>query len=287
MFASAVVVFALAAVGLASPTLVARAPYQVYNDGTQGTIIGSAGDFNATYEASTFLSRGGCSTTAKITACYAVDASGDPKKQLADKDYVPYITGGQGTTQRSLLLSRTQKQTSGIITHKVRFHISTAYTNVPLVGVNNEVTFVGLRNSRSSFAYKALDVRARTFTGEETSGTQLYVAGVAQDGSEFFPTSYPLADALGKTIEVTYVLGVNGQTVDKNKAFVADITAKFVDTGAKLFDVSVTKTLFPKGVVDPTGSKLVFGVERKAATGFKELKTWVGDYSVSFQGANE
>ncbi|KZV99568.1 hypothetical protein EXIGLDRAFT_762447, partial [Exidia glandulosa HHB12029] len=127
----------------------------------------------------------------------------------------------------------------------------------------------------------ALDVRARTFTGEETSGTALYVAAVGQDGSEAFPTEYPLASALGKTIEVTYKLGVNGATVDSAGINVAEVTAKFVATGAQLFDVGVTKTLYPKGIVDSSAHRLIFGGDRKVSAGMKELKVWFGDYSVT------
>ncbi|KZW00157.1 hypothetical protein EXIGLDRAFT_722727, partial [Exidia glandulosa HHB12029] len=275
MFAS------LALLALAASPSFAVLQYNLYNNGSRGSVTGYADDFGATYHTSAFMSRQGCSSTAKITYCYTADLAADPKKELETKDYKPYLAGGVGEKQRALLLSEPHFNATGVVTHKVRFHISTSYTNVPLAGVDKEVTFVGMRNFNQSIGLRALDVRARTFTGEETSGTFLYVAAVDQSGSEAFPTSYPLKSALGKTIEVTYKLGINGATVDSAGVYVADVTAKFVDTGAKLFTVTVTKTLFPKGVVDKQSHRLIFGANRKASTGQKELKVWFGDYSAS------
>ncbi|KZW00156.1 hypothetical protein EXIGLDRAFT_831003 [Exidia glandulosa HHB12029] len=282
MFA-ALAVLALAAVSpaIAAPNVARQLQFNLYNDGTKGSVSSQADDFSATYHTSAYLSRQGCSTSAQIKYCYTADLAADPTKELETKDYSPYIVGGVGKNQRALLLSETHRNTSGVVTHKVRFHISTTYTSVPLAGLDKEVTFVGLRNLNSAVGLKALDVRARTFIGEETSGTALYVAVTEQNGSTDFPTEFPLADALGKTIEVTYTLGVNGATVDKDGIYVADVTAKFVATGAKLFSVGVTKTLLPTGVVDPSAHRLIFGADRIASAGQKELKVWFGDYTVT------
>ncbi|EJD54379.1 hypothetical protein AURDEDRAFT_156159 [Auricularia subglabra TFB-10046 SS5] len=265
----------LAAAAAAAPAL----QYNLINNGSRGTVNVYADDFSATAHASAFMSRQGCSTTAKITYCYAAELASDPKKMLESKDYKPYISGGIGKRQSAVLLSEPHFNATGLITHKLRFHISTTYTAVP-VGLANAVTFVGLRNFKPTVGIKALDIRARTFTGEQTSGTFLYVAAVNQDGSEAFPTSYPLKDAIGKTIEVTYRVGVNGVTTDKDRAFVAEVTAKFVDSGKQLFWVGVTKTLYPKGVVDTT-HRLIFGADRLASSGMQKLKVWFGDYVAS------
>ncbi|EJD54698.1 hypothetical protein AURDEDRAFT_156475 [Auricularia subglabra TFB-10046 SS5] len=267
---------ALATASVAAPSL----QYNLYNNGSRGSVTGDAGDFGATYHASAFMSRQGCSTTAKISYCYTGELSADPKKNLETKDYQPWITGDIGTHQRSLLLSQPHFNTSGIITHKVRFHISTTYNAVP-VGAANAVTFIGLRNFNPKAGIRALDVRARTFIGEQTSGTFLYVAAVNQDGTEAFPTSYPLKDAIGKTIEVTYTLGVKGSTIDSAQAFVADVTARRVDTGERLFGTTVTKTLYPLGIVDPRQHRLIFGAARQVTSGMKALKVWFGDYSAT------
>ncbi|EJD45362.1 hypothetical protein AURDEDRAFT_165578 [Auricularia subglabra TFB-10046 SS5] len=278
-----------AALGLlALASLAAAAPkpklqYNLYNNGSRGSVNGQADDFSATFHTSAFMSRQGCSSTAKITYCYAAELSGNLKKMLETKDYKPYINGGVGTHQRAYLLSQpypTKKTGSGVITHKLRFHISSTYNKVP-VGLANAVTFTGLRNFNPKVGIKALDIRARTFTGEETSGTFLYVAAVDQDKSEAFPTSFPLKDAIGKTIEVTYKIGLNGATVDSQKVFVATVAAKFVDTGKQLFSVGVTKTLYPKGVIDATAHRLIFGGSRQVSSSMKDLKVWFGDYSVS------
>ncbi|KZW00569.1 hypothetical protein EXIGLDRAFT_761647 [Exidia glandulosa HHB12029] len=272
---------ALAAIApvLAAPNAPRQLQYNLYNDGTRGTVHNQADDFDADYDASAFMSRQGCSTTAQIKYCYTGDLSADPKKQLSTKDYAPYINGGVGTNQRALLLSHPHTNVSGIVTHTVRFHISTTYTGAPAAGVEKGVTFVGLRNFNTSFGLKALDVRARTFTGEETSGTWLYVAAVHPNNQEDWPTQYSLADSLGKTIEVTYKLGINGATTDKEKIYVAEVSAKFVATGKKLFDFGVTKQDWPQGVVDASRHRLAFGADRKVSSDMKELKVWFGDYS--------
>lgn len=267
-------VFALAALAPAFATPTARQiEYHLLNDGTKGTITNQAEDFGpATFHTSAFMSRGGCSSTAAIKSCYAADLSADPTKMLATADYKPYVTGGIGTNQRALLLSRPYTNATGVVTHTVRFHISTGYTAVPQVGLDKAVTFVGLRNFNPSVGVKALDIRARTFTGEQTSGTWLYVAEIDQDGAEAFPSGFSLADALGKTIEVTYKLGANGATVDKDGIFVGEVSAKFVNGGQKLFTYTLTKTLYPNGVVDASRHELLFGADRKASAGQKQLK---------------
>ncbi|EJD39580.1 hypothetical protein AURDEDRAFT_116109 [Auricularia subglabra TFB-10046 SS5] len=275
----AVTVLALAAAAIAVPHDARQLQYNLYNDGTRGTLHNQADDFSADWEASAFMSRQGCSTTAQIKYCYAADLAADASKMLSTKDYPPWIQGGVGTNQRALLLGPNMfNMTKNVVTHKVRFHISTGYTAVP-VGLDKSVTFVGLRNQQA-WGLKALDVRARTFTGEQTSGTFLYVHTETLNGETAFPTSFPLADAIGKTIEVTYTLGVSGVTIDKDNAFVADVTAKFVDSGKQLFKVTVTKTLVPKGVINYARHRLIFGADRKASAGQKQLKVWFGDYTV-------
>lgn len=280
MRASFTALLALAAAAVASPLDARQLQYNLYNDGTRGSVTSQADDFGATYHTSAFMSRQGCSSSAKITYCYAADLAADPTKMLETADYAPYITGGVGTNQRALLLGPTHANTTAdIVTHTVRFHLSTTYTQVP-VGFDTSVTLVGLR-SFEPWGPKFLDIRARTFTGEETSGTMLYVSSVSQNGQEDFPLEYPLASAVGKTIEVTYRLGVSGATVDPAGVFVGEVSAKFVDGGAQLFKHQVTKTQYPKGIINHAPHRLIFGADRKVSAGQQQLKTWFGDYSVS------
>ncbi|KAH7099780.1 hypothetical protein BKA62DRAFT_708812 [Auriculariales sp. MPI-PUGE-AT-0066] len=281
MFISSFVTLALTALpALAAPALEARqGQYQVYSDGTKGTFETQGSDFSATVHTSGFLSRGGCSSTASIQWCNTAQLSADPKKNLETKDYAPYVTGGVGTRQRAILLSERYINATSVVTHKLRFHISTTYTAVP-VGSDNAVTFVALRNFDPSVGLKALDIKARTFTGEETSGTGLYVSIVLQDGSELFPSIYPLKDAIGKTIEVTYELAPKGKTIGTNGA-TARVSAKFVATGAKLFAEEVLSTILPNGpIAYSTSHELAFGPDRKASAGQQDLKVWFGDYTV-------
>ncbi|KAH7099781.1 hypothetical protein BKA62DRAFT_640685 [Auriculariales sp. MPI-PUGE-AT-0066] len=266
----------------AAPNLEARqGQYGVYSKGTNGTVEGQASDFSATFHTSAFMTRGGCSTTASIKWCTAAELSADPTKNLETKDYKPYLTGGVGTNQRALLLAETYRNAANIVTHTVRFHISSTYTSAPLAGADKAVTFVALRNFDPKVGLKALDVKARTFTGEETSGTSLYVSIVHQDGSEDFPAQFSLKDSIGKTIEVTYKLGVDGKTIDGAGIFVASVTAKFVATGKQILSATVTKTAEAKGVISHNvPHRLIFGADRKASVGQKALKVWFGDYTV-------
>ncbi|EJD54236.1 hypothetical protein AURDEDRAFT_132809 [Auricularia subglabra TFB-10046 SS5] len=259
---------------------VPRQQYNLYNDGTRGSVSNMADDFGADYHTSAFMSRLGCSTTAKIKECYAADLSADPTKMLETADYKPWINGGVGTNQRALLLGPHMYNTTGVITHKVRFHLSTAFTSIP-AGREWEVTLVGLRNFNASFGMQALDVRASHFVGEETSGTWIWVAATEQNGQSEFPLSFALSDAIGKTMEVTYRLGVNGATVHDD--IVADVSVKFVDTGKELTSHSVPKSLHPKGIVSTDRHRLIFGADRKVKAGMKQLKVWFGDYTINPQ----
>ena len=150
--------FALFALLAVSPVKSAATSYAVYNDGTRGSLSGKSGNKGANFHASTFFSRGGCSTTAKITDCYTADVTSNPKTELETKDYRPWIAGGIGTNQRGLILSPTYINAVGVITHKVRFHISTTYTAVP-IGGGNSTTFISLRNNNASKGLVALDVK--------------------------------------------------------------------------------------------------------------------------------
>ncbi|KAH7099797.1 hypothetical protein BKA62DRAFT_659269 [Auriculariales sp. MPI-PUGE-AT-0066] len=282
MFFSSFVTLALAALpALAAPAINARqGQYQVYSDGTKGTVEGQASDFSADFHTSAFLSRGGCSSTASIQWCTTAQLSADPTKNLETSDYAPYVTGGIGTNQRAILASERYINATSVVTHKLRFHISTAYTAVP-VGSDNAVTLVALRNFDPSVGLKQLDIKAQTFTGSETSGTGIYVNVVHQDGSDDFPSLFPLANAVGKTIEVTYELAPKGLTVGTDGVFTARVSAKFVTTGQQLFSVEVTKTALPDGpIAEKTAHKLIFGANRKASAGQQDLKIWFGDYTV-------
>ncbi|EJD49512.1 hypothetical protein AURDEDRAFT_161619 [Auricularia subglabra TFB-10046 SS5] len=260
--------------------------YSLYNDGTRGTVSGKAVDFGATYHASATMSRQGCSSTAEIKYCYAAHLSSDRSKMLETTDDEPYLAGGVGDHQRAVLLSQPHAHSKGVITHRLRFHVSSGFKNVS-AGAENAVTFIGLRNRDPKAGIKALDIRARNFTGEGTSGSFLYVAAVNQDDSEATTTLFPLKDAVGNTIEVSYKLGVNGATVDTSKTLVAQVTAHFVESGAQIFTVGVPKKLYPHGVVDPRAHRLLFGGSRQVSSDMSDLKVWFGDYIVDDDNEDE
>ncbi|KAH7099786.1 hypothetical protein BKA62DRAFT_831475 [Auriculariales sp. MPI-PUGE-AT-0066] len=151
MFVSTFVTFALAALpALAGPTLNARAgQYGVYSKGTNGTVEGQASDFSATFHTSGIMTRGGCSSTAKFEWFTAAELSADPKKHLEMKELCDRWCRG----------SKPDAASDAPIMGLDPEHVP--------AGAYNAVTFVALRNK---VGLKALDVKARTFTGEETSG---------------------------------------------------------------------------------------------------------------------
>ncbi|KAH7099761.1 hypothetical protein BKA62DRAFT_277806 [Auriculariales sp. MPI-PUGE-AT-0066] len=283
MFVTSFVTLALASLpAFASPVLDARQiTYTLYNDGTKGTLEGTAADFGATYHASALLSKGGCSSTASIQTCYAAQLSADVTKNLETKDTSkPYLPNGIGKRQRAVLLTKPYTNATGVITHKVRFHISSTFNQVP-VGTDEAATFVALRNLDPSVGLLALDVRARVFIGEETSGTWLYLAMRRQDGQEEFPPVVSLDGVVGKTIEVTYVLGTDGKAIDAD-GNVASISCKFVGQSKAFMSAVVSKSQLPNGPISSkTPYEFIFGADRGVAAGQKELKAWFGDYTVS------
>lgn len=254
-------VLVLASTALAAPLM---PDYKVYNDGSRGSVTGPAADFGATYHASAFLSRRGCSSTAQITRCYAADLAADANKQLETKDYKPYVAGGVGTKQRALLVSPPHYNTTGlVVTHTVRLHISTASVAMP-AGGENAVTLVGLRNRNPDLA---LDLRVRNWTDP-------VLCFAASSPGNFFDERpvYALADVAGLTLEVTYRLGVDGALTDPVKGYVAEVSAKDVLSGEELFYAPYTMENYAGGFVDATEHRLVFGADRRAAPDMQELK---------------
>ena len=284
MFASSLPLIALFALHVfgAPSSLTARAPYQEYcsHSGNRGTITGATGLWQGLYHCSGFLSFGGCSSTAAIDHCFAAELLSEPTKMIASFDSPPYVVGGIGTNQRALVIGVPHTNVSGIVTHTARFHISTAYNDIP-AGSTNAVEIMSVRNADPTVGLKSLSLKVREWVGEDLGGmVGIYVSAIDQQGSEKYPASYDLSAVIGKTVEVTFKLGVDGATVDSEGRYTAIVSAKFVATGAKLFETGITKQQAPKGhISNGKAHTLVMGPERRAMSSpeFKFLKMWFGD----------
>jgi len=276
-----VALFALPVFGAPS-SLNTRAPYQDYcsHSGNGGTRTGVTGLWEGEFHCSGFLSFGGCSSTASIDHCFAAELLGDPVKMIVSRDAPPYVVGGTGTNQRALVIGVPHTNVSGVVTHTARFHISSAYNDIP-PNFTNSVEIMSVRNADPTVGLKSLSLKVREWMGEDLGGiTGIYVSVIDQQGREQYPENYILSTAVGKTVEVTFKLGVDGATVDPQGIYTAIVSAKFVATGVKLFETGVTKQLAPKGhISNGKEHALVMGPERRVTSSpeFKFLKMWFGD----------
>ncbi|CDO77586.1 hypothetical protein BN946_scf184936.g11 [Trametes cinnabarina] len=259
------VLLALTATSAFASPLEARASgYKLLSDGTKGTVEGKAADFGATYHASTFLSQQGCSSTALISKCYTakLPSSGE----LETKDHRPWILGGVGSKQRAVLITPAITVSTPTVIHRFKIHLSTSFTKIPKGEV---VTLAAFHNADSTVgAFSLFALEAKTWTGEETSGTYIYLNAVDKDTGASFPIQYPgFAD--GRTIEFTFSFTTTGTTV----------SSRVVETGESSTSQHFTAVAIAQGAKHA----ITLGPARNPVKGSQALKVWFGDYVASQQ----
>ncbi|RDX51100.1 hypothetical protein OH76DRAFT_1401868 [Lentinus brumalis] len=250
---------------LASPLEARASPYKVLSDGTKGTVEGKAADFGATFHASAWLSQQGCSTTALITNCYTAKLL--PGGELETKDHPPYVLGGIGTKQRAVLITPAITVSTPVVTHKFKIHLSTTYTKI----LDGEVlTLAAFHNANSSVGdFSLFALEAKHWTGEETSGTYIYLNAVDKKSGSSFPIQYPgFAD--GKTVEFTFTFSTTGTKV----------SSRIVETGEE----SSSQEFKSVAIAQGTQHAITLGPARNPIQANSEsqgVKVWFGDYVAS------